>query len=302
MTQQTDLSGVEVTSTVFNQDAGSSKSVRNLYDLSRTQLAGIVINPQDVVRLRGVPSVRDKGTVIIAGQVNYPGVFDINRNERLSSVLERAGGMTDVAYPYGAVFTRRSAAGEERTGNDRAAREIESQVVSAPSSSGQLNSDSISYLTTLAQRIRTAPALGRVTVTVDPAVLASHPELDIVLQSGDALFIPKRPSSVTVTGEVLNPGSFQYRTGLSAADYVNQAGGTSQSAEEGRIFIIRPDGSASPLRDSWLSFSDQQIPPGSTVVVPRDLRPFDWMQFLRDITQVTSQVAVTAASLSVINH
>lgn len=305
LTQQTDLSGIEITSTQFNQAAGTSQSTRTLYDARRTPLSTILVNPQDVIRLRGVPSVRDKGTVTVAGQVNYPGVFDINRSERLSSVLERAGGMTDVAYPYGAIFTRRSAAIEERIGNDRAAREIESQLASLPStsgSSGQITGDSISYLTSLAQRIRTAPALGRITVTVDPAVLVSHPELDIVLQPGDAIFIPKRPSSVSVTGEVLNPGSFQYRADLTPGDYLDQAGGTTQTAEESRTFIIRPDGNAAPLRHNWLSFDDPKVAPGSTVVVPRDLRPFDWMQFMRDITQVTSQIAVTAASLSVINR
>ena len=124
----------------------------------------------------------------------------------------------------------------------------------------------------------------------------------MVLQPGDTLFVPKRPSSVAVTGEVLNPGSFQFRANLSVDDYVRLAGGATQSAEEGRTFVIMPDGSAEPQDRSWLSIGGGRIPPGSTIVVPRDLSPFDWTTFLKDFTQITSQLAVTAASLSVISQ
>jgi hypothetical protein len=81
------------------------------------------------------------------------------------------------------------------------------------------------------------------------------------------------------------------------------AGGASQSADSSRIFVVMPDGSSSPMNANWLSFGGRGgIPPGATVVVPRDLQPFNWGVFLRDATQVISQLAVTAASLSVLNR
>jgi protein involved in polysaccharide export with SLBB domain len=302
VTQRADLSSVEVSSTVFNQVSGSSQTTRADYNLQTVAPATIGIMPQDVVRVHEVPSVREQGTVTVLGQVNYPGTFNINRSERLSSLLRRAGGLTDVAYPYGAVFTRETVKEEERKGNERAARQIEDQIASL-STSGSNNpatSQAISYLVSMAQQVRNAPVVGRVTVTVDPAVLAVKPQLDIVLQPGDTIFIPKRPSSVTVSGEVLNPGSLQYRAGMSVQDYIDLAGGTTQTAEDDRTFVIRPDGSAMPARSNWLSFSDVSVPPGSTIVVPRDLRPFEWTTFLRDTSQIFSQLAIAAASLSVI--
>jgi ribosomal protein L16 Arg81 hydroxylase len=66
----------------------------------------------------------------------------------------------------------------------------------------------------LTQTVQNEPALGRITVTADPALLRVHPEFDIILEPGDSLIIPPRPATVSVTGEVLNSGSFQYQAGL----------------------------------------------------------------------------------------
>jgi protein involved in polysaccharide export with SLBB domain len=101
----------------------------------------------------------------------------------------------------------------------------------------------------------------------------------------------------------LNPGAFQYRSGRLSSDYVRLAGGVTQSADASRIYVIYPDGSSAPVSSAWLSFGGNgNIPPGSTVVVPRDLTPFNWTQFLKDVTQIASQLALTAASLSVLNN
>jgi hypothetical protein len=154
--------------------------------------------------------------------------------------------------------------------------------------------------------LRTMPALGRINVTADPAVLQVHPELDIVMEGGDTLFIPKRPSTVTVTGEVLNTGSFEYKNEARVQDYIDLAGGTRETADEGRIFIVLPDGTARPVQESWLTFSTSTniIPPGSTIVVPLAVAPFNFWATLGNLvslTTITSQLAVTAASLKVLS-
>ena len=304
--QTADLSSIEVTSTIIDQRSGITRTNRSNYTGGVIQTAAVAIQPLDVIRLRPIYSDRDEGTVSAAGQVRYPGVFDIRRDERLSSLLKRAGGMSEVAYPYGAIFTRREAAITEREGNERSAREIENEVptlIMSQGTQGQNVASAGTYLASLAQSLRQAPALGRIVITADPAVLAAKPDLDFVLQPGDTLFVPKRPSTVTVSGEVLNPGAFQYRRGLPFSDYVKMAGGPTQSADDDRTFVVFPDGSSAPISTGWLSFgSNGDIPPGSTIVVPRDLRPFDWSQFLKDVTQIASQLAVTAASLSVLNN
>ena len=303
---QADLSAVEVTSTGYDRMAGISHTTRDAVAASDTRFSSLLVHPLDVIRLRQVYGDRTGETVTVAGQVRYPGVFDIMRDERLSSVLQRAGGLTQVAYPYGAIFTRRSAAITELEGNARSARELQGQLATlavAPSESQSAALSGMTFLQGLVSAVRDAPALGRVSVTADPVVLASHPDLDVILEPGDAIYVPKRPSSVTVAGEVLNPGSFQFRSNLGFEDYVRLAGGSTQSAYDSGIFVVLPDGSAMPVQDNWLSYGNGgHIPPGSTIIVPRDLRPFDWGLFLKDATQILSQLAVSAASLSVLRN
>jgi protein involved in polysaccharide export with SLBB domain len=304
--QTADLSSIEVTSTNIDQHSGITRTTRNNYSGTNNRIASVSIQPLDVIRLRPVYSDREEGTVTVAGQVRYPGEFDITRDERLSNLLRRAGGLSEVAYPYGAIFTRRAAALTERAGNERSARELDNEIptlIQSPGAQGQDLASASTYLASLARSLRQMPALGRIVITADPAVLAVKPELDFVLQPGDTLFIPKRASTVTVSGEVLNPGGFQYRSGLSFSDYVKMAGGATQSADSDRTFIVFPDGSSTPIDSGWLSFGgNENVPPGSTIVVPRDLRPFSWSQFLKDTTQIVSQLAITAASLSILSN
>jgi polysaccharide export outer membrane protein len=301
--RQADLSSVEVTSTQIDVQSGLSRTIRTAYKGEVADFQKVSLRPFDVIRLRPVFSDREDGQVSVAGQVRYPGAFDITRGERLSSVLQRAGGYTDSAYPYGAVFTRERAAATERDSYAREARAVSSELANLASSSNPNDRDKVSFLSSLSQQIQNQPALGRITITADSALLRVHPELDIILEPGDKLYVPTRPVTVTVSGEVLNNGSFQYTPGADVRDYITVAGGVTQGADEQRIFVVLPDGTARPVAENWLTFNNATIiPPGSTVIVPRDLRPFDLTQFLKDATQITSQLGITAASLAVIGR
>ncbi len=300
--READLSAVEITSTIIDTSTGVSRTVRNSLRVSGDDFASISLKPFDSVRLRPVFSDRNGETVTILGQVRYPGTFDITRGERLSSVLARAGGLTDEAYPFGTVFTRQSAAIQESSGNQRTATLLEDNIATAATlPSTLINPSGLSYVEQIAQALRTAPALGRISVTADPVVLATKPELDVLLEAGDTIYVPKRPSTVTVTGEVLNNGAFAYKPGLTVQDYIRLAGGENGSADDSLVFVVLPDGSARPEGDSWWSFGGgREIPPGSMVVVPRDPQPFNLMLFAINITDVVSKLAITAASLAVV--
>ena len=300
--READLSAVEITSTVIDAATGTSRTVRNSFRIMGQDFASISLKPFDSVRLRPVFSDRNGETVTIAGQVRYPGTFDITRGERLSSLLARAGGLTDEAYPFGTVFTRQSAAIQEADGNQRTARLLEDNIATAATLPATLiNPSGLQYVENIAQTLRTAPALGRISVTADPVVLATKPGLDMLLEAGDTIYVPKRPSTVTVTGEVLNNGAFAYKPGLTVSDYITLAGGEGDAADDGLIFVVLPDGTARPEGDSWWKFGGgHEVPPGSLIVVPRDPQPFNTMLFLMNITDVVSKLAITAASLAVI--
>jgi protein involved in polysaccharide export with SLBB domain len=297
---QADLSSVEVTSTDIDPFSGAAETNRNVYNSGSLQT--VALKPLDSIRIRRVFSDRDSGTVTVLGQVRFPGVFNINRGERLSQLLLRAGGITNEGYPYGAVFLRVSAAQQELLSYQREASQLESSIGVA-ATNPNVNPTAIGFLQTLAAELRAQKPLGLITAVLDPIVLVAKPELDILLEPGDQIFIPKRPATVAVSGEVLNAGAFQYRQNLDADDYLSKAGGASQAADTSLTFIIYPDGSAQPLRRSWMSFAGPQaIPPGSTIVVPRDPAPFNTMVFITNISDILSKLAVTAASLAVLGR
>ncbi|WP_439817243.1 SLBB domain-containing protein [Zavarzinia sp. CC-PAN008] len=302
-----DLARVEVTRFVRDPQTNTLESRRELIDFRPGGLERILLSSSDLVMVPAVATDRGAGSIEIAGEVVRPGRFSFVRGERLSSVLARAGGLTDVAYPYGAVFQRRSAQQFERQARERSAQDINRSLAqamtesSARSKDQQLSPEQINVVRNLANDLRQAPVLGRIVVEVDPRVLAARPDLDILVEEGDTVFIPRRPTNVTVSGEVLNAGSLPFRPEWAVDDYIEAAGGLNRSADDGRIFILMPNGLARPENRSMWSTSSVPIPPGATIIVPLDPAPFDFLQSVRDVSTVLGQIAVTAASLSVIS-
>jgi protein involved in polysaccharide export with SLBB domain len=303
LAREADLRRIEITHYAADGDQASSRTERELLQLTQADFLKVALHPGDVVRFNPIYTDRDDGLVTLTGEFRRPGFYAILRGERLSQLIERAGGLTEQAYPYGAVFTRLSVKDEEARQFSLAARRFELEV---PTVLGRAQSteqaQALAAATqTIAAEVRSAIPVGRVVVEADPTVLQVKPQLDPIMQPGDSVFLPKRPSSVAVTGEVLNPTSLQFRAGASPADYIRQAGGLTQSAESDATFIIFPNGEARPVQVSFWNFTPIQVPPGSTIVVPKDLTPFDLTNFLRDSTQILSQLAISAASLAVIH-
>lgn len=297
-----DDSGVELISTAIDANSGRSITRRVNLPLRQGLLASYVVEPHDEFRFNEVYNDADIGNVTIQGEVRYTGNYQITRGEHLSDLLTQAGGLTSVAYPYGTIFLRKSAADTERAGYLRAANEVEDQLVLAMTRIGsdKIDPGTFSSMQAFVNQLRTQPAIGRVSIVADPSVLASKPELDSLLEPGDVIYVPQRPSTVGVLGQVAQPGSFPYRPGLTLADYVQQAGGYSTTADDSMTFVVLPDGSARKIQSSWLGFDNQNLPPGSTIVVPRDVTPLDTRQIILDISSIFSQLAVSAASLAVL--
>jgi len=308
VTPRIDLNAFEVTSADINNASGISRTVRQVYKLEVEQFSQVALRPYDRIRFNEVYSDRDDGEVSVLGEVRFPGNYEILRGERLSSVLNRAGGITDASYPYGAIFLRRSVAAQERDVLRLEADQIESQLIALVGTQSRdqpVTDQEVQYVLRLAERLRQSEGPGgRIAVQIDPARLAANPELDVVLEPGDRLYIPRRPSSVIVAGEVMSPSGIQYRSGLKVKDYLALAGGTTQIADDDHVFVIQPDGSAVRAGgDSlWSYSSEAELAPGSVIVVPRELRPINWNVLIQNIVQMSSQLAITAASIVVISR
>lgn len=192
---------------------------------------------------QGAPAEAPFGTVQLVGEFRTPGTYPITRGEKLSHLLERAGSLTDQAYPYGAVFIRESAKAGERDANRLAGDGVGSAVAREP---------------------------GRIVVEADAVVLEAHSERDLVLEPGDSLTMPRRSPTVIVSGAVLNPGTLNFVSGANASDYIKRAGGYAAAADKDRAFVLLPNGATQPLELSFWNFRPTRVPPGSTIVVPCD--------------------------------
>lgn len=284
-----DRSAIEVTP----RGGGGRRSV----DLTRPDARGVAVAAGDAVRVNPGFATIEPRAVTILGEVRRPGSYDVLRGERLSSLIARAGGLTADAYPAGAVFSREAERRRRKEEMTQQALTIDRGVLLLEQSGDEMPAKQAARARQLAAQLRAAEPVGRITVEADPAVLAARPELDVVLEADDRIVVPKRPLTVMVAGEVLNPGAFQFVTGRDADDYIRDAGGPTRDADEGRIHVVLPNGRSEPLSLSSWNHTITAIPPGSLVVVPADPRPYG---SLKEIAGILGQLAITAASISVI--
>lgn len=308
LTSDADVSGFEVTATRLDNEKGTSDTRRKFVTIKPSEYDTVLLQPRDTINFHRTFTNRMSGTVTVSGQVRYPGQYELLRGERLSEVMVRAGGLTDIAYPYGTVFTRRSLVELERQGYHRVAKDMQEAIFemlgrSASSASGGKSdaAGSIAALMGLVSEVRDTKPVGRMPVIADPSVLAARPQDDPILQPGDAIFVPQRPSTVTVMGAVMEPGSYRHASGLTAADYIDQAGGYRTNADEDDVYVVYPDGRAEKFAKSWLSFDNDKLPPGSVIFVPRDVFPTAWTDLVTTFSSIIKDLAVSAASVAVLS-
>ena len=307
VTDGADLTAVELAREPSEQ-GGAIPLTRTLLDLRSRNFRAVRLSPRDVVRVPRGFTDRETGPVTLVGEAVRPGVYDIRRGERLSELLARAGGLTPQAYAYGTVFTRESVRIRQQDGFQRTARDLETSLIQV--AAGQANSGGfgqpldlgglVNAGRELANTLRQAQAAGRMVVEANPVVLAARPELDVLLEPGDLIVIPKRPNEVTVVGAVLNPGSLQFQSGWRASEYVRAAGGPQRFADASRAFVVLPNGQSAPAGLGGWQAGGPPVPPGSLVVVPQDPSPFETRGLIRDLTAVLSQVTISSAALAVI--
>jgi polysaccharide export outer membrane protein len=298
-----DESGVELLTTVVDSRNGRAASQRQSLPLRQGTLASYIVRPRDQLHFNKVFTDTGIGSVSVQGEVRFAGNYPITRGEHLSDLLMRVGGLNSTAYPSGTVFLRKSAAQVEEQGYKRTANEIQSQLLAGMARIGndKISGEGFTAIQSFINQLRSQKGLGRIAISADPSVLAANPQLDPLLEAGDVVFIPQRPSTVTVLGEVMQPGSYSYQPGMTVGDYVKKAGGYAQFSNEDMTFIVLPDGSARKIETSWLGFeASTRLPPGSSIVVPRDLAPLSTRQIILDVTGIMSSLAVTIASLAVL--
>lgn len=303
LSRTADLGGIEINKLVDNKNA--TQVVRERV-ASNAMLGKIILEPGYVVQVRKRATDQDLGLVRVSGELSHPGAYEIRKGEKLSELLARAGGLTQFAYPQGTVFLRPSVKEEKRQYYAKAANDIMQNALFALSrdraDGGGQSASATSGILQIAEQIKATDPIGRMVVESDPTVLQVRPELDVMLQPGDEIIIPRRPSNILVMGEVLNPGAVQFVSGKKADDYIREAGGLNQFADEDYIIAVYPNGRAEPIKLSSWNFTPTLLPPGSAIYVAREPITTTKIDILKLTMQIVKDLALTAASLSVIGN
>ena len=283
-------------------DLSHGGDLQRIAATSDTVLTATRVAAGDDLRFNAAQPQFENGGVLLTGEVARPGLYAIRRGEHLSDLVARAGGLTSLAYPYGSIFTRRSVKEAQQEGIRRTTRELTNAflTVSARRAATSGGGDTTGSAAALIASLGSIEAAGRVVIESDPRVLALRPDLDTVLESGDTLYIPKRPNYVLTLGDVSNPGALQFVAGKSVIDYIGETGGTSKSADKRRTFLVLPNGTAQPLRDLKSINAKVIVPPGSTIIVPKDIDPLFTLDLIRDISGIFGTLISSVATVSIL--
>jgi len=257
--------------------------------------ADVAVGPYDYLNIKEVSRWRGEESVTIRGEVVFPGTYPIRRGEKLSSLLERAGGLTDLAFPEGSVFTRIELQEREREQLEVLASRIERDLA-ALSVSDPAASQTITTGQSLISQLRDSVATGRWVIRLDE-IVAGNEAADVVLKGGDTLLIPDERQEVTVLGEVQYATSHVYEPGLGRDDYINRSGGLSQRADKKRIYVVRANGEVVANSAGWFQRDGgSDIRAGDAIVVPLDVD----QKLLRwgAIGQLIYQMALAAAAVN----
>ena len=209
---------------------------------------GFILEPYDQVYVRRSPGYQAQQNVAIEGEILFGGNYAMtSREERLSDLVNKAGGPTSLAYLRGAKLTRVASAGEKKRMGDVI------RLMSRQLGEAMIDSLGIGVEDTF-------------TVGIDLEKALTNPKgsADLVLREGDVVFIPKNNNTVTINGAVMVPNTVSYMKGKNVDYYLNQAGGCSDNARKSKKFIVYMNGQVTKVKGS----GKKQIEPGCEIIVP----------------------------------
>jgi protein involved in polysaccharide export with SLBB domain len=253
-----------------------------------------------------LPVQRQNKRVRVEGEVVRPGEYVLAPSSTIADALAAAGGMTPAAYPYGTEFTRESVRVTQQQNYDRALRDLETDLARTSATQRSTTGDEAAAQagrdTSNARLVASLRALrpsGRVILQLPP----DGRELpSLMLEDGDRLRIPSRPTSVGVFGSVFNGGSYLFSDGRGLDEYLALAGGPTRGADASSTFVIRANGSvvSNQQRSSWFgggSFGSVRAEPGDTIFVPEELNKTTFVQAAKDWTQILYQFGLGIAGI-----
>jgi len=232
----------------------------------------------DVLTIKQVAGWNDVGaSIAVKGEVIHPGTYGIQEGERLSSILQRAGGLRGDAYPYGVIFERKQVRQLEEENREQLIRQVRTDGANLTLISDQdtdqkmAKEAAVNQWQSALQKLQNSPPSGRLVIHISKDIKRwANTPADLQVRAGDMVYIPKRSNFVMVEGSVYNPTAVTYKPGKDAGWYLKQAGGPTNSANKKAVFVIRADGSVAGGAGGLFSggVDHAALHPGDLVMVP----------------------------------
>lgn len=250
----------------------------------------------DIVSLT-IPSKKiESFSVEIRGQVNAPGFYVVDSSSTLSELYGMAGGLKKSAFNGGIIIERESVR-ERQTNALNSAKLMLYDSLLSSSNMIDVQSDPNDYtgLISLAEEIEVS---GRISGNFGFGTVEAD---QLTLEENDYIYVPYRPTTISIYGEVLNPLTTSFNTNFNYEDYIKLAGGFTKNADKSALYVIKANGESYPLRSR--AFGKQlYLEPGDTIVIPRDTDKISTLPLVSIATKIISDIAFAAASLSALNN
>lgn len=262
----------------------------------------VKLQPYDVLSLKPIPLWREGESIELKGEFRFPGIYSIKSAETIIDIIDRAGGLTERAFPQGAIFSRENLREREDEQKERLIAQLESDLASVTlSASDQAEAaQAQSAANSILLRLRSTESQGRLVIDLEK-LLNTDEEFNLLVKNGDQLFVPQIPYSVSVSGEVQFPTSHLHQDNLDMNDYLRRSGGFTQNADEDRTFVVKANGAVlTKGGNAWFrkGNGNQGIDAGDVIVVPIDVKQTRFLENLSYSTQIIYQLAVAAAAVN----
>jgi len=277
----------------LNKEEVDFINIANVKDLSSIKpVAGDRLNVRSYVRK----------SVTITGAVKTPGTYIIARDDTLLTLIEKAEGYRDDAYPFGGILINKRAAEINADAVDKLYNTYVQKLISK--GDALFASESLPFIL---EELKKSKISGRVMAEFDLDVIMATPQLDTSLDDGDSIIIPTTTQQIYIYGEVNNPGTTRYTPGQSIQKYLEFSGGVLESADNKNIYVVHPNGELNRVSGtSRLSFLDSRgedilIYPGSVIYIPRKVNSRDPAMVASIWAPIVSALALSITSLSVLD-
>jgi len=234
-----------------------------------------VLKPYDQIMVRRSPGYEEQKTVRVTGEVVFPGEYTLTKKEeRLSDLVKKSGGLTQWAYVKGARLLR-NVIGEEQT-------RMQSTIDLLDSAKDSINVENLDLKTNYF-------------VGIDLSKALANPggDADLVLRAGDVLGVPEYINTVRITGNVMYPNTVTYSPNMRVTDYVAQAGGYGYRSKKNKAYIIYLNGKIERAR----RFSKKVVEPGCEIVVPQKRTKDGQLQEILSISTTAASLGTMIATI-----